>query len=76
MAGVGVVGLACLACLAVFLPCTVTIKDSEGWVESHARLKTVGQALLQYHESYGRLPPAVVPGKGGKPEEDYPAPLD
>jgi hypothetical protein len=30
-------------------------------------LKYIGQALLDYHESFGRLPPAVVTDKNGKP---------
>jgi hypothetical protein len=49
------------------LPCVVRVRDSEGWVRSQVRLKQIGLALRQYHEQYGRLPPAIVRGKNDQP---------
>ena len=30
-------------------------------------LRTIVQAVLSYHDTYGRLPPPAITGKGGKP---------
>ena len=60
----GVVGLACCALL---LPCTWKVRESEGWTRSAYSLKNIGEALRGYQSVYGRLPPAVITGKDGKP---------
>ena len=59
---------ACLSCL-ILLPYTVKVRDGEGegWVESAASLKYVGQALLSYHDVNGKLPPAVARDQDGRP---------
>jgi hypothetical protein len=49
------------------LPCTQQVLDGEGWTGSAASLRTVGAALRAYHIKNGKLPPAVVYGKGGEP---------
>src|SRR5436309_2083252 len=63
-----VLGLA-LACLAgLVLPALRPIPgEQSGWQRSKANLREIGRALLHYHEVYGRLPPAVVTDRGGKP---------
>src|SRR5579884_3202970 len=61
-----VVAVCVLACLIV-LPCMVEVRDGEGWLLSRNCLKQIGWALHNYHEAYGRLPPAVVRGKDGQP---------
>jgi hypothetical protein len=62
---------AVLVCLAFFfyLPCMqrVKIRDGEGWGQSAANLRDIGEALHSYHDVYGKLPPAVVHGVGGRP---------
>ena len=66
-----VFGLAvvCLLCCLLLLPCTVKVRDGEGegWVESAASLKQIGQALLSYHAVNGKLPPAVARDRDGRP---------
>jgi hypothetical protein len=62
-----VVGVLCLAACLLALPCTQQIRDGEGWVESANHVKVIGLALRTYHEVNGRLPPAVVRGKDGRP---------
>jgi hypothetical protein len=64
LSGVAVVGLASCCLL---LPCTERVSDTEGWPESAAQLRWIGQALRDYHTVHGRLPPAVVTGKDGRP---------
>jgi hypothetical protein len=61
--GVGLLGLGC----CVLLPCTQKVLDGEGWVYSQNRVKQIGLGLLGYHEVYGKLPPAVVTDKAGRP---------
>src|SRR5262245_17442791 len=56
-----------LACCGVLLPCTVKVRESEGWVRSAVSLNQIGKALLAYHDAYGRFPPAVVTDKDGRP---------
>jgi uncharacterized protein DUF1559 len=60
-------GALCLAACLVILPCVQTIRDSPGWSRSQARLKDIGVALHDYHESVGHLPPAVIRDKDGRP---------
>lgn len=62
----GVAGL-CLAGCLLLLPCSVQVLDGEGWVRSAHSLQTIGLALRLYHEKNGRLPPAVVKDKDGRP---------
>jgi hypothetical protein len=61
----------------VALPCVpvVKIRDGEGWVYSASYLKQIGWALPHYHESYGKLPPAVVTDKQGRPLYSWRVPL-
>src|SRR4051812_3210305 len=56
-----------LACCGVLLPCSVTVRESEGWVRSAVSLRQLGLALHSYHDVHGRFPPAVVSGKDGRP---------
>jgi hypothetical protein len=56
-----------LGCCIIVLPCSVTIRDGEGWIRSAASLQRIGLALQNYHEVNGHLPPAVVTSKDGKP---------
>jgi hypothetical protein len=62
----GVAALFVAVC-GLLLPCTEKIRDSEGWVRSAVRLKGIGLALHTYHDLNGRLPPAVVTDKDGRP---------
>jgi hypothetical protein len=39
----------------------------DSWVYSASNLKQIGWALLHYHETYGKLPPAVVTDQQGRP---------
>jgi hypothetical protein len=43
------------------------VRDGEGWAESAASLKQIGQALLSYHEANGKLPPTVARDQDGRP---------
>jgi hypothetical protein len=54
-----------LAACVLWFPCTIL--DGEGWVRSASSISTVGAALRTYHEEHGRLPPAVVTSKDGRP---------
>jgi hypothetical protein len=56
-----------VASCCLLLPCTSEIRDSEGWVRSAVSLKRIGIALHTYHDVNGRLPPAVVTDKDGRP---------
>ena len=56
-----------LACCGLLLPCTVKVRETEGWTRSAYSLKNIGRALHDYQEVYGRLPPAVITNKDGKP---------
>lgn len=64
-----VFGLAvvCLLGRLVLLPCTGKVRNGEGWAESAASLRQIGQSLLSYHEANGKLPPAVARDQDGKP---------
>jgi prepilin-type processing-associated H-X9-DG protein len=61
-----VLGVVCLSCF-LLLPFIQVIRDSEGWQRSQASLRQIGQALHLYHEVNGKLPPAVVRDKDGRP---------
>jgi hypothetical protein len=56
LAGIG------LLILLGLLPCVETVRDGEGMNRSQSanNLKQIGLALRNYHDMYGRLPPAVV----------------
>src|SRR4051794_8582362 len=56
----------CLTC-GLLLPCTVKVLDGEDYIRSQVSLKRIGLALHSYHDVNGRLPPAVVYGKDGRP---------
>jgi hypothetical protein len=56
-----------LASLGLLAPCLFQVRDGEGWVRSAHSITIIGGALRRYHEVHGRLPPAVVRDKGGKP---------
>jgi hypothetical protein len=58
--------LACLSCCLV-VPCIQKVRDGELWMQSAVSLKSIGLALHDYHEAYGKLPPAIVHGPGGRP---------
>jgi hypothetical protein len=60
---VAVVGLTC----GLLLPSIQTIRDGEGWSMSAYNLKQIGWAVKNYHEGYGRLPPAALKRKDGQP---------
>ena len=62
----GLVLIGFTGCL-VLLPCAVQVRDEEAWIESANQLKTIGQAIRNYHEACGKLPPAIVYGKDGRP---------
>jgi hypothetical protein len=51
----------------VCLPPVEVVRDGEGWPRSANSLKYFGLALQGYHEVHGRLPPAAVTDKDGKP---------
>jgi hypothetical protein len=55
-----------VAALAL-LPCTFRILDGEAWVRSAHSLQNIGVAMHEYHARHGRLPPAVVRDKDGRP---------
>src|SRR5262249_36159250 len=40
---------------------------AEGWVHSQGSLRQIGLALIQYHDTFHRLPPAVVTARDGRP---------
>ena len=61
-----VVGFVLAACLIV-LPCMHTVRNGEAGAGSRAALRDIGVALHDYHESFGKLPPAVVRDKDGRP---------
>jgi hypothetical protein len=52
---------------ALVLPCLQKSRDRENWLESSSNLKYIALALHNYQETYGRLPPAAITGKDGKP---------
>src|SRR5438046_1053199 len=56
----------CLGC-CVLLPCTEKVRDGAGWVRSANSLRVIGLALQNYHNDHGKLPPAVVRDKAGRP---------
>lgn len=56
-----------LGSCAVLLPCIQKVSDNPAWLGSALRLQEVGLALLSYHQAYGKLPPAVVYDKNGRP---------
>jgi hypothetical protein len=49
------------------LPGIQQARDGEGWVHSQVSLRQIGLALIQYHDTFHRLPPAVVTAKDGRP---------
>jgi len=52
----------------VALPCSIfKIRDGEGWARSANNLMQIGLALQNYHSKFGRLPPAVLRSKDGRP---------
>ena len=52
--------------LVLLLPCMQTIRDSPGWSRSQSSLRQIGMALQGYHETMGKLPPAVARDKDGR----------
>jgi hypothetical protein len=56
----------CLTC-GLVLPCSCEVRDGEGWERSAYSLGCVGRAIRLYHEQHGRLPPAVVRDRDGRP---------
>jgi hypothetical protein len=56
--------LLCLVCC--LLPGIKEARDGEGWVCSQSSLRQIGLALIQYHDMFHCLPPAVVTAKDGK----------
>jgi Protein of unknown function (DUF1559) len=59
--------LLCALTCGLLLPCAQKTSDSPGWKQSSYSLRQIGQALLNYHKMKGKLPPAVVYDKNGKP---------
>lgn len=64
----------CLASVAslvlVFLllfPCIQTVRNGERWSYSMNNMGQIGLALHSYHDAFGKLPPAVVHDKEGRP---------
>jgi Protein of unknown function (DUF1559) len=52
----------------LLLPYTVIkISNREAWMHSANNLRQIGLALQSYHEVHGKLPPAVVRDKEGRP---------
>jgi hypothetical protein len=62
----GAIFLCLGACLAV-LPCSFEILDGEGWARSAHSIQIIGEAVRLYEKKHGRLPPAAVTDKDGKP---------
>jgi hypothetical protein len=59
--------LACLGMCLLLQPCVQKGTDGEGWVYSVYNLKQITLALVDYHDVYKKLPPAVVRDKAGRP---------
>lgn len=59
--------LALLVGVLLFCPHMVQVRDGEGWGRSAVGLRNVGQALLNYYQFKGRLPPAVATAPDGAP---------
>jgi hypothetical protein len=55
-----------LSCV-VLLPCAQKIRDDEGWERSINRISQIALAMENYHGVFGKLPPAVVRAKDGRP---------
>ena len=58
-----VLGLSCCA----FLPCVRTVSNGGGRDWAEGNLRNIGIAVQSYHETRGRLPPAVREAPDGKP---------
>jgi hypothetical protein len=55
-----------LSC-GILLPFAQTVRDTEAYSLSINHLWMISQALVNYHDAYGRLPPAVVRDQNGRP---------
>jgi hypothetical protein len=62
-----VAAVLCLVGCVASLPCLQTVSDGEGWQWSASNLKQIGLALRNYHDVYGRLPPAATYDEAGRP---------
>jgi hypothetical protein len=51
----------------LLLPQVVVVRDSEAYSYSINHLRRISLAFHNYHDAYGRLPPAVVRDKDGRP---------
>jgi hypothetical protein len=70
-----VVVAVCVLAGLIVLPCTIQVRDDQGWLLSRNCLKQISLAFRSYHEAFGRLPPAVVCGKDGRPLYSWRVPL-
>src|SRR5439155_25201633 len=61
-----VVAVACVLAL-LLIPYLQVIRDGEGWIYSKNQAAQIAQAIRNYQEAYGHLPPAVVKDAQGKP---------
>lgn len=57
----------CLVCCMGLLPFAQRTTDDDPWMGSAVPLKHIGVAMHYYHAGHGRLPPAVVCDKAGRP---------
>jgi hypothetical protein len=57
----------CLAWCLLALLGTAPFRGDEAWLYSRNNLQQIDLALHSYHDTYGRLPPAVVRGPDGRP---------
>jgi hypothetical protein len=63
----GVVGLFCTLPVLGLIPAYYSVRTAATRLQSQNNLRQLALALQNYHDTYGRLPPAVVYDHDGKP---------
>jgi len=70
-----ILGVMTAGLLFLLSPMIIKAMDGEGYVRSQNSLQHIGLALLNYHDVFGKFPPAVVRDQGGKPLYSWRVPI-